>query len=296
MASDYYKTLEHDSSGDERKHPKRKNPTVIETPSSPSLPVGLWARLKLRLGVQSMERFPWLRALVFLSYALLLPIPLVTGNYYLMRAGGTIGIYLILAAGLSIVAGQAGLLDLGYAGFYGIGAYVYALLASPQLGIHLPFPVAVAASIIAAMLAALAVSIPTLRLHGDYLAMVTLGFGQIVRILLNNMDRPINITNGPNGIVAIDPPRILGFTFASMESQYIFIWLVTIAVLIGSPALSVRVGVLEMPFGNETANGLYGRQYQALSGPALREPPPLRAGGALFASWQGQSFLRIYNE
>jgi len=92
MASDYYKTLEHDSSGDERKHPKRKNPTVIETPSSPSLPVGLWARLKLRLGVQSMARFPWLRALVFLSYALLLPIPLVTGNYYLMRAGGTIGI------------------------------------------------------------------------------------------------------------------------------------------------------------------------------------------------------------
>ena len=293
MASDYYKTLEHDSSGDERKHPKRKNPTVIETPSSPSLPVGLWARLKLRLGVQSMERFPWLRALVFLSYALLLPIPLVTGNYYLMRAGGTIGIYLILAAGLSIVAGQAGLLDLGYAGFYGIGAYVYALLASPQLGIHLPFPVAVAASIIAAMLAALAVSIPTLRLHGDYLAMVTLGFGQIVRILLNNMDRPINITNGPNGIVAIDPPRILGFTFASMESQYIFIWLVTIAVLIGVTRLiGSRVGrAWNALRENETAAACMGVNIKRYRVSAFAGAAAIAGlAGALFASWQGAIF------
>ena len=136
------------------------------------------------------------------------------------------------------MAGQAGLLDLGYVGFYAIGAYAYALLASPKFGLHLPFLPAALIGIALAVLAALAVSIPTLRLHGDYLAMVTLGFGQIVRILLNNLDRPINITNGPNGIVAIDPPRIFGYTFATLESQYVFIWILTIAVLIGVSRLA----------------------------------------------------------
>ncbi|HON43400.1 MAG TPA: hypothetical protein PLM74_09775, partial [Bacillota bacterium] len=79
------------------------------------------------------------RVLVFAAYAVLLPLPLLLRDYYLIRAGGSVGIYLILAAGLSIVAGQAGLLDLGYAGFYGIGAYVYALLASPKFGLHSAF-------------------------------------------------------------------------------------------------------------------------------------------------------------
>ena len=90
------------------------------------------------------------RVLVFAAYAMLLPLPLLLKNYYLIRAGGSVGVYLILAAGLSIVAGQAGLLDLGYAGFYGIGAYVYALLASPKFGMHSAFIPAAAASASAA--------------------------------------------------------------------------------------------------------------------------------------------------
>lgn len=233
------------------------------------------------------------RALVFAAYAALLPLPLILRNYYLIRAGGSVGVYLILAAGLSIVAGQAGLLDLGYAGFYGIGAYVYALLASPKFGLHSPFLPAALASALAAGLAGLAVSLPTLRLHGDYLAMVTLGFGQIVRILLNNMDRPINITNGPNGIVAIDSPRILGFTFASLESSYVLIWafaglaLAGISRVIGSKTGRAWNALRE----DETAAACMGVNVRRYRVSAFVTAAAIAGfAGALFASWQGAVF------
>lgn len=233
------------------------------------------------------------RVLVFAAYAVLLPLPLLLRNYYLIRAGGSVGVYLILAAGLSIVAGQAGLLDLGYAGFYGIGAYVYALLASPKFGLHSAFIPAAAASALAAALAGLAVSLPTLRLHGDYLAMVTLGFGQIVRILLNNMDRPINITNGPNGIVAIDPPRILGFTFGSLESSYILIWafaliiLAGIARIVGSKTGRAWNALRE----DETAASCMGVNVRRYRVSAFVTAAAIAGfAGALFASWQGAVF------
>ncbi|NMB44816.1 MAG: ATP-binding cassette domain-containing protein [Firmicutes bacterium] len=293
MASDYTDTLKKRTSNDQLRQQRKK--TEAPEPTAAGLPDRSLQQEGFvgRLGLASNQRFTLVRAVVFLGYALLLPIPLVTGNYYLMRAGGSIGIYLMLAAGLSIVAGQAGLLDLGYAGFYGIGAYVYALLASPQFGIHLPFLVAAAASTTAAVLAAMAVSLPTLRLHGDYLAMVTLGFGQIVKILLNNMDRPINITNGPNGIVAIDPPRILGFTFGSMESQYIFIWVSAIGILIGVSRLTgSKVGrAWNALREDETAAACMGvniKRYRVsafVGGAAIAG-----LAGALFALWQGAVF------
>src|SRR5690606_30666679 len=114
-------------------------------------------------------------------------------------------LYAILALGLNIVVGYAGLLDLGYIAFYAVGAYTYALLASPQLGLHLsPFVILPIGALVAAVFGILLGS-PTLRLRGDYLAIVTLGFGEIVRLFLNNLDRPINITNGPQGISRIDP-------------------------------------------------------------------------------------------
>ncbi|MDD4337714.1 MAG: ATP-binding cassette domain-containing protein, partial [Firmicutes bacterium] len=288
MSSDFLDTLkERTRDASRRLHGAAAAPGC-SLPGS-RLRVGLMDRLGSRLsGCISISRI-----IVFLGYAALLPVPLITKNYYLMRAGGSVGIYLMLAAGLSIVAGQAGLLDLGYAGFYGIGAYVYALLASPQFGIHMPFFVAAAASVAAAVLAAFAVSLPTLRLHGDYLAMVTLGFGQIVRILLNNMDRPINITNGPNGIVAIDPPQIFGFTLGSMEAQYVFIWIFAAAVLIGISRLAgSRVGrAWNALRENETAAECMGvnvRRYRvsAFAGAAAIAG----LAGALFASWQGAVF------
>ena len=246
-----------------------------------------------RLRKQFGSHYQLVRILVFLGYALLLPIPLITRDYYLIRIGGSVGLYLMLAAGLSIVAGQAGLLDLGYVGFYAIGAYAYALLASPKFGIHLPFIPAALIGIITAVAAALAVSIPTLRLHGDYLAMVTLGFGQIIRILLNNLDRPINITNGPNGIVAIDPPRIFGYTFATLESQYVLIWVFTIAVLIGVSRLAgSKIGrAWNALRENEIAAACMGVNVKGYRIAAFAGAAAIAGlAGALFASWQRAVF------
>jgi branched-chain amino acid transport system permease protein len=241
--------------------------------------------LRLRFSVQS-----WM---IYAGYAVLAFLPLITGNFYYMRVGGLVALYLILALGLDIVAGEAGLLDLGYAAFYGIGAYTYALLASPQFGLHLPFFPAAACGICASALAALLVSIPTLHLKGDYLAMVTLGFGQIIRILLNNLDRPINITNGPNGIVAIDAPRILGVSFDSLEMSYVFIWVVAVAVVvIASRVVRSSIGrawsaIREDPVA-ASCMGVNVARYRVAAfvwGAALAG-----LAGALFASWQRAIF------
>ena len=115
------------------------------------------------------------------------------------------GIYILLALGLNIVVGYAGLLDLGYVAFYAIGAYSYALLASPQLGLHVPFWLVLPVAPLLAALSGVLLGAPTLRLRGDYLAIVTLGFGEVIRILLNNLDV---ITNGPRGVTNIDPATL----------------------------------------------------------------------------------------
>jgi branched-chain amino acid transport system permease protein len=127
-------------------------------------------------------------------------------------------LYVLLALGLNIVVGFAGLLDLGYIAFYAVGAYTYALLASPQFNLHLPFWVILPIGAAVAAFFGVALGAPTLKLRGDYLAIVTLGFGEIVRIFLNNLSRPVNITNGPIGIARIDPFRLDGFSFGTYES------------------------------------------------------------------------------
>jgi branched-chain amino acid transport system permease protein len=127
-------------------------------------------------------------------------------------------LYCLLALGLNIVVGFAGLLDLGYIAFYAVGAYAYALLASPHLGLHLPFWIILPIGAGVAALFGVLLGAPTLKLRGDYLAIVTLGFGEIVRIFLNNLSRPVNITNGPQGVAGIDPLRIGAFNFAKNEA------------------------------------------------------------------------------
>jgi branched-chain amino acid transport system permease protein len=152
-------------------------------------------------------------------------------------------LYIMLALGLNIVVGFAGLLDLGYIAFFALGAYMTGLLASPQFatvlssfvdqypaignsliaffgpevaqhGIHLSVWVIVPlAAAVAAFFGAL-LGAPTLKLRGDYLAIVTLGFGEIIRIFMNNLSSPVNITNGPQGINLIDPIRIFGVSLA----------------------------------------------------------------------------------
>ena len=148
------------------------------------------------------------------------------GNYW-VRVLDFALLYIVLALGLNVVVGFAGLLDLGYIAFYALGAYSFALLASPHLpqqfetiatafpeGMHFsPWIVAVF-SIILAALFGIILGFPTLQLRGDYLAIVTLGFGEIIRIFMNNLDRPLNLTNGPKGITSIDPIQLFGVSFA----------------------------------------------------------------------------------
>ena len=135
-----------------------------------------------------------------------------------MRITNLAILFVLLSLGLNIVVGFAGLLDLGYIAFYAVGAYVYALLASPHFDLHLPFWIILPIGAAVACLFGVLLGAPTLKLRGDYLAIVTLGFGEIVRIFLNNLSQPVNLTNGPQGITLIDPFRIGSFNFATRET------------------------------------------------------------------------------
>ncbi|MGA7178854.1 MAG: ABC transporter ATP-binding protein [Thiobacillaceae bacterium] len=129
-------------------------------------------------------------------------------------------IYVMLSLGLNIVVGYAGLLDLGYIAFYAVGAYTWALLASPQFGLHLPFWLILPIGALVAAFFGVLLGTPTLRLRGDYIAIVTLGFGEIIRIFLNNLNAPVNITNGPQGITLIDPASLGGFSLNQTHSLF----------------------------------------------------------------------------
>ena len=155
-------------------------------------------------------------ALVAVTLALL-PFALAQAGTSWVRITNLAILYTLLALGLNIVVGFAGLLDLGYIAFYAVGAYAYALLASPHFGLHLPFWVILPIGAGVAALFGILLGAPTLKLRGDYLAIVTLGFGEIVRIFLNNLSQPVNITRGPQGIAGIDPVRIAGIDFAKSD-------------------------------------------------------------------------------
>jgi len=156
-------------------------------------------------------------ALIALTLAML-PFALAQVGTSWVRITNYAILYVLLALGLNIVVGFAGLLDLGYIAFYAVGAYTYALLASPHLGLHLPFWIILPIGAAIAALFGVLLGAPTLKLRGDYLAIVTLGFGEIVRIFLNNLSRPVNITNGPQGIARIDPFAIGPFSFSRPET------------------------------------------------------------------------------
>ena len=160
----------------------------------------------------------WLGTALIGLTLLALPFALAYAGTAWVRIANFAILYILLALGLNIVVGFAGLLDLGYVAFYAVGAYTYALLASPHFNLHLPFWVVVPIGAALAAFFGLLLGAPTLKLRGDYLAIVTLGFGEIVRIFLNNLSRPVNITNGPQGVTGIDPFRIDGFDFAQYQT------------------------------------------------------------------------------
>ena len=209
----------------------------------------------------------WISIAVVAVVLLVLPFVFgLLGNAW-VRALAFACLYILLALGLNIVVGFAGLLDLGYIAFYAVGAYMYALLASPHLSSTFPwiaqmFPGGLHNSIwvvipLGAGLAALfgiILGAPVLKLRGDYLAIVTLGFGEIVRIFLNNLNAPVNITNGPQGITLIDPisfgnvslartQQFLGITFPSVHLYYyLFLLLTLIAIVICVRLQDSRLG------------------------------------------------------
>ena len=193
-------------------------------------------------------RLVWAGVAVVALALLVLPFALAQVGTTWVRITNYTILYVLLALGLNIVVGFAGLLDLGYIAFYAVGAYTYALLASPHFGLHLPFWAILPIGALVAAFFGVLLGAPTLKLRGDYLAIVTLGFGEIVRIFLNNLSRPVNLTNGPQGVTGIDPFTLGDFSFARSEtflgltfSGPIKYYYLLLAVMVGILALNVRL-------------------------------------------------------
>ena len=198
---------------------------------------------------------------------LILPLLLQTAGNAWVRIADMALLYVLLALGLNIVVGFAGLLDLGYVAFFAMGAYMFGLLASPHLtetfpllaswfpgGLHTPLWVVVPLGALLAGGLGVLLGAPTLKLRGDYLAIVTLGFGEIIRVFLNNLDHPVNITNGPKGLNQIDSITVFGlnlgkpltigdFTIASVSLYYyLFLALVLVSIVICHRLELSRIG------------------------------------------------------
>ncbi|WP_296509014.1 ABC transporter ATP-binding protein [Rhodoferax sp.] len=223
-------------------------------------------------------------------------------------------LFVLLALGLNIVVGYAGLLDLGYVAFFAIGAYMYGLMSSPHLietfpaiaamfpdGMHTPIWLVIPLGAALAGIFGVLLGAPTLRLRGDYLAIVTLGFGEIIRVFMNNLDHPVNITNGPKGINQIDPLHFFGlnlgkklmigdFEIASVTLYYyLFLALVVVSVIISHRLELSRVGRAWMAIREDEiaakAMGINTRNMKLLAfgmGATFGG-----VSGAMFASFQG---------
>ncbi len=253
---------------------------------------------------------------IVIAAAALLILPLVLqgfGNAWVRIADMAL-LYVLLALGLNIVVGYAGLLDLGYVAFFAIGAYMYGLMASPHLvetfpwiaamfpqGMHMPLWVVVPAGAGLAGFFGVLLGAPTLRLRGDYLAIVTLGFGEIIRVFVNNLDQPVNVTNGPKGMGQIDSLSFLGlnlgknvsvfgFELASVSLYYYwFLALVLFSVMISHRLELSRVGRAWMAIREDEiaakAMGINTRNLKLLAfgmGATFGG-----VSGAMFASFQG---------
>ncbi|PZU38969.1 MAG: ABC transporter ATP-binding protein, partial [Acidovorax sp.] len=254
----------------------------------------------------------------------LLVLPLVLqyfGNAW-VRIADLALLYVMLALGLNIVVGYAGLLDLGYVAFYAVGAYMFGLLASPHLadnfawfaaqfptGLHMSLWMVIPLALVLAACTGVLLGIPVLKLRGDYLAIVTLGFGEIIRIFMNNLDHPVNITNGPKGLGQIDSVKIFGLDLGKRLElfgydinsvtlyYYLFLFLVLVTILVCYRLQDSRIGRAWMAIREDEiaakAMGINTRNMKLL---ALRNMKLLAFGmgasfggvaGAMFAAFQG---------
>src|SRR5215211_1368144 len=183
---------------------------------------GWQGRLRARL-----ERVPPSLKLPVLLLPMVL-FPFFTSSGYLMQVGIDTLIFMLLALGLNVTVGWAGLLDLGYVAFFGFGAYMFAWLASDHFGQHWQAQFLLPVAVLATALLGFVVGLPSRRLVGDYLAIVTLFFLQIFVTLLLNADRlnlpfrsgPTNLTRGPNGISDLDPLVLFGWRLESLDELF----------------------------------------------------------------------------
>ncbi|HEX3629171.1 MAG TPA: ABC transporter ATP-binding protein [Candidatus Dormibacteraeota bacterium] len=176
----------------------------------------------------------------------LLLFPILDGDTSQVNVAAVAGVWILLALGLNIVVGYAGLLDLGYAAFFAIGSYAFAILASGQFNIHISFWILLPASAVIAALFGVLLGAPTLRLRGDYLAIVTLGFGEIVPRVFRNATP---ITGGVNGIVGVDQPKlppVLGwngnFGFNPVPYYYLILIIIIISIILINNLRNSRLG------------------------------------------------------
>src|SRR6185436_11190520 len=178
-------------------------------------------------------------AVTLLALGVLMPV-LGTINAYYMEIAIQVGIFVALALGLNIVVGLAGLLDLGYVAFFAVGAYSWAIVGSPHANLIFGggFPLApvwfypfLLVGLLTAAGTGVLLGLPVMRLRGDYLAIVTLGFVEVIRVLANNLDKPINLTNGPKGITPIGrPPVPFGLPYA--ETFYFLVLAIVVVVIL----------------------------------------------------------------
>ena len=182
---------------------------------------------------------PGPRFFVFLAICALFPF--LTDSPFLHRVGVNVLLFALLALGLNIVVGWAGLLDLGYVAFYGFGAYMYAWLSSNHFDIDLPTELTIPIVVTAAALLGLLLGLPSWRLVGDYLAITTLFFAQIFVELTLNLDRvnlpwreePLDLTGGPNGIPGLEPMRIFTIDFHTTKDYYFLLLFLLALVMVG---------------------------------------------------------------
>ena len=231
-------------------------------------------------------------AVVFLAF------PMLVSNAYYVRIGGTILLYTLLGLGLNFVVGLAGILDMGYTAFYAMGAYTYALLASPIHNYHIAFLVLLPFAMFVAAFTGLVIGAPSLRLRGDYLAITTMGFAQIVRLLLVNLDRPVNITNGPNGIVRVDPVKIFGLVFNGSHAYYFLIGIFAFAVMVATYRMRFsRIGRAWAAIRDDevaaTCMGINPPQYKLLAFAVGAAAAGI--AGVLFAAWQESVFPETFS-
>jgi branched-chain amino acid transport system permease protein len=190
----------------------------------------------------------------FAFSALLMFLPQVVTNEYYLGVLVVIAIHSIIALGLDLLMGYAGQISLGHASFYGLGAYITGVLSAHW---HWPPIAGLAVALPTVALIAWLIGVPTLKLHGHYLAMATLGFGIIVFIFFNELG---GLTGGPSGLIGIEPMNLFGMTFNSdREWYFLSVIFLLVVLLLSINVVRSRVGrALRAIHGSEVASGVLG--------------------------------------